>query len=265
MNDYMEVEHGFDCLNTAYKSAAGDLLKKALDSCFLDLASQVTDKFNGWLPTIREDTYLTCLSEHFDHENSHGRLSMWRAYGGHAGVAIVLNVNAAFHQEGRTGLAVRPVGYHSHEQVKAELEQVSEQIRNHAEDLRKIARDEAEAWVFDLFRYCVLCTKNPGFAEEREWRVIVTLMLEESPLLTQAVEVINGIPQIVQKLSLRNQPEKGVGGLEIPEILSGLIIGPCEFPQVMYKAFHQHLLEADIPNPEKLLHVSEIPLRLVRQ
>ena len=34
MNDYLEVEHGFDCLNAAYKAPPGKSFKTILNTCF---------------------------------------------------------------------------------------------------------------------------------------------------------------------------------------------------------------------------------------
>jgi hypothetical protein len=64
MNDYMEVEHGFECLNAAYKTEPGNSFNAALDGCFPGLAEDVKNYFNAWLPGIRSDTYVTCVSEH---------------------------------------------------------------------------------------------------------------------------------------------------------------------------------------------------------
>jgi len=50
MNDYMEVEHGFECLNTAYKAEPGNIFNRALDACFPGLAEDVKNYFNAWLP-----------------------------------------------------------------------------------------------------------------------------------------------------------------------------------------------------------------------
>jgi hypothetical protein len=54
MNDYLEVEHGFDCLNASYKAAPGNTFNAALNACFPGLADEVRDFFNGWLPSIHE-------------------------------------------------------------------------------------------------------------------------------------------------------------------------------------------------------------------
>ena len=79
MNDFSEVQYGFQCLNDAYKKGPGNNFNTALNTCFQGLADEVRELINGWLPIIFEDTYLTCLCEHLSDEDQHGRLSMWRA------------------------------------------------------------------------------------------------------------------------------------------------------------------------------------------
>lgn len=262
MNDYLEVEHGFDCLNAAYKSESGTLLREAIDSYFPGLTEEVVADFNAWLPGIRRDTYVTCLSEHLEEEDRNGRLSMWRAYGGTAGVAVVINTAALFMQNDTIGVFASPVAYWTQEQVEAELRRIADRIRVNAEYVSSLGRTTTRAVVFNMFYFAILCTKHPGFSEEREWRIIASPQMYESPLLTQAVEVVRAIPQTVQKLRFANHAEAGIVGLELADLLNRLIIGPCEFPDVVLKALRQLLAEAALPEPERLLYVSEIPLRL---
>ncbi|MBW8363353.1 MAG: hypothetical protein K0M39_02220 [Rhizobium sp.] len=111
MNDYMEVTHGSECLRKAYAGANGQKLKQTIDALFPGLSGELESRFNAWLPGLRYDTYLTCISEHCDSEDKHGRLSMWRAYGGSTGVALVLN-SAAFVTESNALKAyTSPVSY----------------------------------------------------------------------------------------------------------------------------------------------------------
>ena len=63
------------------------------------------------------------------------------------------------------------------------------------------------------------------------------------------------------KLDLQNHPDQGLVGLALPELLSRIIIGPCEFPQVILGAFRKLLAEAGVPEPEGKIVVSDIPLR----
>jgi hypothetical protein len=42
---------------------------------------------------------------------------------------------------------------------------------------------------------------------------------------------------------------------------STIIIGPTKYPQAMWAAFRDLLMEARVPEPEKKIVVSDIPLR----
>lgn len=172
MNDFLEVEHGIDCLKFAYHSESGKTFVKALDAIFPGLCEESVDYFEKWLPHIRQSTYITCFSEHLDEEDDHGRLSMWRAYGGKAGVALVINGGVMFMENDAVGLIVSPVAYWSQQQVETHLAKITEHVAAEQEFIGGLGRDYLTTIVFQMFRSATLCTKHPGFAEEREWRVI---------------------------------------------------------------------------------------------
>jgi len=74
MNDYSEVAHGFECLKKAWESDAGKHFRESLDRIFPDLTKTAAERFDAWLPSIRQDTYIACFSEHLPSENKNGRL-----------------------------------------------------------------------------------------------------------------------------------------------------------------------------------------------
>jgi hypothetical protein len=82
MNDFSEIDHGWECVVAAYRSEGGQRLQKLLDDVFPGMRTTVEGLINGWQSHFYLDTYLTCISEHLDREDKIGRLSMWRAYGG---------------------------------------------------------------------------------------------------------------------------------------------------------------------------------------
>ena len=261
MNDYREVEHGFDCLNSAIKSPEGKEFRAAIDECFPDLSQKAIDHFNGWLPHIRQDTYITCVSEHLAHEDNNGRLSMWRAYGGNTGVALVLRPDVMFKPED-VGVYASPVAYWTQEQVRQEMALIATRVREHAALVATAGPAFIQNVLFNMFRFAVMGTKHPGFAEEREWRLITCPALENSPLLHQTAEVVRGTPQLVQRIRLKDVPEHGIEGVTLMALLDRIIIGPCEYPDATYKAILQLLKEAGFEDPSKLTHVSDIPLRV---
>lgn len=261
MNDYSEVEHGFECLNAAYNSEAGNAFTSAINNHFPGLANEVVDHFNRWLPVIRNQTYIACLSEHPEDEDQNGRLSMWRAYGGRAGVAIVINAAPLFVQADGVGVYSSPVAYRTQSQVEEDLRVVTQRVLDGARYIEELGRDATRDILFNMFRFSVLCTKHPGFREEREWRVIASPIMNSSPLLTESVEVISGVPQRIQKLKFDNYPSLGVN-LDIPHLLNRVVIGPCEHPLAVLFALREALGKSGVQNPEEVVYVSELPLRI---
>jgi hypothetical protein len=80
MNDFMEVSYGAECLHAALDGEAGKCFDAVLDLCHAGLSQEVRGFFRAWMPGIRWDSYITCVSEHDPNEDQFGRLSMWRAY-----------------------------------------------------------------------------------------------------------------------------------------------------------------------------------------
>ena len=83
MSDYREVQHGFDIFNRYFLDAAKrKAFVDAFDACAPGAADDAFAAFNNWWQDLRLNTYIACVSEHQDSEDVHGRLSMWRAFGG---------------------------------------------------------------------------------------------------------------------------------------------------------------------------------------
>ena len=202
MNDFMEVDHGLQCLIAAYNSDIGKKLKEALDHRILDFSKNFEDLFDGWIPHLKSDTFLTCISEHLDSEDRFGRLSMWRAYGHGIGVGIVLNNSAILSPSDALKAHSSPVAYLSDEEFGREFEILASNIMENLDWLIKIGQN-VSAWMFEAFKYAALCTKHPGFKEELEWRIVYLPTLEKSDKLVKSTEVISGIPQPVYKYSIR--------------------------------------------------------------
>jgi len=186
---------------------------------------------------------------------------MWRAYGGRAGVALILKPDVLFAENDGIGVFASPVAYWTQEQVEAELRRVGDRVLANSDYVRSLGSVAVGNAVFAMFKFAVLCTKHPGFAEELEWRVIASPKMYDSPLLTPAVEVVKGTPQTVQKIELRDYPEIGLSALKPDLLIDRIIIGPCDFPLVVWKALNQLLGDCGIENPDSRVVVSQIPLR----
>lgn len=261
MNDFMEIEHGLQCLFYAYNAEAGEPIRKCLEAVFPGICEELHEPFNNWIPSFKGDTYLTCLSEHDDDEDEIGRLSMWRAYGGSTGTALVLN-NAPFLSPSNVLKAYSsPVAYLSPDEFRDELFIVASQIADNASYFQLLGREQFRDLLFHIFRFSVLCTKHPGFREEREWRIVHSPSIERSEKLKPDVKVIRGIPQSIMKIPLEDFPDEGFTGAAIPSLVNRIIIGPSMYPSAMREAFVILLQNAGVEDAEDKVWISRIPLR----
>ncbi len=261
MNDFTEVAHGLDCLISSYHSSAGDELKAALDGCFLGISSEWASLFDSWIPIIRRHTYILSVSEHPQTEDQHGRLSMWRAYGGNAGVAFIFNGGPMFRPSDALKAYSSPVAYLEPDGVAAEMRKIALGLRTHTLYVQQKGKDWLKNGMFEAFRFAAICTKHPAFLEEREWRVISTQVLHESERLKPTPEIIGGVTQLLLKLKLVDVPEEGLTGLDIPDFLDRVLIGPCEHPEVIAASLINLLESAGVEGASKKVHITGVPLR----
>ncbi|UCI32542.1 DUF2971 domain-containing protein [Mesorhizobium sp. B4-1-4] len=261
MNDFMEIEHGTRCLRAAWNSANGERFRAVVDGVFEGIAEELTGLLNGWVPLFGKETFISCLSEHGDDEDDLGRLSMWRAYGGPAGVAVVLNPEPFYSTSTVLGAVSSPVAYLDEGEFSAQFDRVTKGIETHSALLKGQGRQALINSLFAAFRFAVLCTKHPGFREEREWRIIFDPRFSTSHKLERSVELIRGVPQVVHSIPFKDYPEDGFVGAELPKLINRIIIGPTEFPDQLREATIALLQEASVPDAEKKVVCSTIPLR----
>jgi hypothetical protein len=265
MNDFAEVHHGFDRVNSAWKGESGAVLRGTLDSCFAGVAKEIQDLFNSLWPSIQSNTFLTCISEHHDTDDLHGRLSMWRGYGADCGVALVVNGNAMFKDTSMANVFGAPVLYADDATFAQHFLNLAKGVQAECDLLTGLGRDAAKQLIFTMLRFMVVCIKHPGFAEEREWRVIASPGIEPEPSVPSAIEAIDGVPQRVLKLKLQAVAPDPNSPMPIPALLNRVIIGPCDYPVVTLHAFMALLEQLGVPNARDKVFVSGTPLRTRRR
>ena len=264
MKDYSEIQHGVDCLIAAYRSDdPRNKFRSLLEKIFPRLPKKFEDLFDGWIPHFESDTYIACLSQHLTTEDQYGRLSMWRAYGGSQPVAIVINTDKLVSDTPTVikNAHICPVSYLSPEDFNEELFSVSDRIEKHIEFISEFEEDVVLGLVFELFRSYAVSLKHPGFAEEREWRIFYMPTFKTSELVKIEIESINGVPQEVCKIPLKEFPEEGLTGASIPRFIHKIIIGPSEYQSILIKSFTKLLETAGCTDAYKMVCASGIPLR----
>ncbi len=261
MNDYMEIEHGIECLQHSYDGENGDEFRQIIDNLFPNISDELLELFNGWLPHFRVGTFLTSLSEHDKTEDRHGRLSMWRSYGGVTGVGVVLNSSVFLTPSDALNAYASPVAYLSPEGFKVKFDEITANVKNETDWLKTCDKQTVLNHLFYMFQYAVLCTKHPGFAEEREWRIIYAPEFERSERIKEEIISINGIPQTICKLPLEDFPEEDFVGASIPKLVERIIIGPNDHAHEVKATFIHLLSDAGMDDASERVFISGIPLR----
>lgn len=264
MSDYREVQHGFEILNQFFSNKINtDRFIAALDTCAPNAAREAITLFTQWWNDIRFNTYISSISEHDDREDLHGRLSMWRAFGsGNAArVALVLRVPNFSAGSAELNLLFSPVAYLQEQEVHAVIEMVIQNINSNCEFLRSVDRQSIVGTVFNMLMAGVVCLKHEGFHEEREWRVIYGPKRFPSPLLESSTEIIGGVPQIIYKIPLDSFVSNTLDDIDFSRMFDRLIIGPSPYPWPMYEAFVAALSKIGVPEAEKRVFNSGIPIR----
>lgn len=261
MNDYMEVEYGLSQLLEVYnKSASGDKFRVVLNNIFPDIIGEIESLFNSWLFRLKTDTYITCISEHLTEEDKIGRLSMWRAYGKNAGIALVLNNKNFLSHSDVLKIYTSPVGYFEEGHLDAQFKTITESILREADYIKAQPRESIISQVFNMFMFAILCTKHPGFREEKEWRIVYCPSIMQSNFVKKEVRSVSGIPQQIYTIPLISVPEEKFHA-SIPDLIERIIVGPTEYSLEIYKAIVELLSIAGVSEPEKKVVGSNIPLR----
>lgn len=264
MNDYSEVQHGLKCWDYAWKSPSGERLRDLMQS----VGSGLVEEFENWSINDRHvvllETYLMSISEHGDaDEDRYGRLSMWRAYGAPASVAMVFDQHPFVTPSDALRAYTMPVFYGNEATFLGEFSSFVDGLCANV-SLFTALGDTYEFMLTalqDVFRFSVLSTKHPSFHEEREWRTIYCPLSADSQHIHKAIQCINGIPQTIYKIPFENHPTEGFTGATIPEILKKFIIGPMQSPYPTYQAFFTLLEQKNVSDIVDKISCSFVPLR----
>jgi hypothetical protein len=267
MSDFSEVEHGFSILSRLYAPSQGHGLKDliaAVDDCVPGAGTDALNFFNKNLIGFRSKTYIASLSEHDEErENLHGRLSMWRAFGGSSNprVALIISLPAFTGATAALSAIFSPVAYFTESEIAAQITQIMTSVESNKVLLQSVDRQLVVGSVFMMLLTGTTCLKHEGFLEEREWRVIHQPDWWASPLTLPSSQVINGVPQLVYELPIDKEVSEHVAGVDLSLILDRVIIGPTQFPIAIRDAVVEALESAKIPNAGGKVVTSGIPLR----
>jgi len=268
MSDYSEVMHGIDILSNCFNDDSNLFakFKELLDACSPGAVTEAIDMFKGHNYNIKYNTYIASISEHVDDEDQHGRLSMWRAYGGNSGrVALIFKIpwfTQGIH-DAKEALNIQfsPIEYLKADDYIAEFNQIIENIKKNRDFLSSVGHKKLVGGIFSMLFIGALCLKHYGFREEKEWRIIYSPNLWQSSLMRHEIKVLNGVPQKVYELPLDKTLSPVLADLDISRIFDQLIIGPTDYPIAMYDAFKEELDKIGIQEIANRIKISGIPIR----
>jgi hypothetical protein len=229
-----------------------------MNACFPGLAESEIDKFHSNIDVLEKRTYITCLSEYCPPDQRDGRLSMWRAYGGKAGVALIFDSEKLLSPT-VPNILTSPVAYLNDDLFGEELTKLINGIEANQQFVKEQPASRVANYFGDALKFAALATKHCGFLEEQEWRIIAAPPVEAHDALEECVESIRGIPQKIQKLKLREISINGSKSRGIADFLHAIVIGRCDFPDIVEDALVKLLNERDLKHPTMIK--SAIPLR----
>jgi len=265
MVDYREVQHGFDILQSFFVEPANmQEFTDALDATHPGVAQQAVTHFDQQWPTIRAHTYIASISEHYSSEDYHGRLSMWRAFGGNVPrVAIVFKLPWETTGGIALNLLFSPAAYLAKAEAHAVIREVIANIKGNVAFLGNQDRNTVVRYIFEMLLAAVTCLKHEGFLEEREWRAIYSPFLNPSALMQPSTQVVSGTPQVVYSIPLDKAVDAVLSELDFARIFDRLIIGPTPYGFPIQEALVAELKKAGVApaTAENSVFISGIPIR----
>lgn len=257
MNDNSEVAYGCKLLNDLLKSGFGEELLDVMQEYIgMDrtAAEETLVQFETEKLSWKLNTYATCFTEHLDGEDDDGRLSMWRGYGNENGVAMVFDVSKMDDVLDGSMVDLTPVEYLKIDKLIDEANELLSQIRSKKEELCKYKPEFLKEYIMNVLRFAIISIKHPGFAEEKEWRLV-----GHAENLKLDIEEINGMVQQVYKLKLRD--------FKLAEGLDRIILAPTtdvfarEMTRKAFVRLIEESLRIDHGRAEEMVTVSSIPYR----
>lgn len=263
MNDFSEIDYAVGLVRQYFNDEKRQKrFQETCNKCHPSSFEELGRLLDGHLPSIYNHTYITCLSLH-GVDDSIGRLSMWRGYGGSdVAAAVVVNKETVV-RDGPYGLQGYPVQYYRKEEFFAEIDGRVDIIEKNIDEIASAPFNNFRSTLFGVFQVLLATIKHPGFSEENEWRLLYTPNLYPSKDLekTKIQVTLNGMPQSVYKIPIDGEPFNEGRAATIDNLVGKIIIGPCNEAGVAVAAIQDALKNAHHRSAESIVHFCGIPYR----
>lgn len=272
MNDWSEIRHGRECWKAMWEGQAGETLRDTLDSVDPSIVAEFEKIADVVKEVILDTGFLGSVSEHDMATDSHGRLSMWRAYGATSGVALVLNKAGFTGSSVTTNLLSAPVQYVTPDEYATYMLSVADGIKRVLPLYRQIPQQQQHLMLLMVYIFSLVSLKHKGFSEEREWRILHLPMLSDYGLvnapspsqISKPILTLGGQPQRVAVLHFEGLAAGGLPALAPNLLIEGVTVGPAAFPVVTGDALEALMTDSGILNAKDRIGYSLIPVRTDR-
>jgi hypothetical protein len=89
----------------------------------------------------------------------------------------------------------------------------------------------------------------------------VGVWLNRIGTIGSSTEVIAGVPQIIHKIPLDGTVSPTLAELDLAAMFDRLILGPTQYPLVMFETFKVALESAGVTSAANKIFASQIPIR----
>ncbi|MBA8878332.1 hypothetical protein [Phyllobacterium myrsinacearum] len=263
MNDHQDVEIGIERVQHWIDHSDSAALADTLDRYASGVWGEGVTKFQDWLSGLRNETYVLSVAEHDPAENNTGRLSLWRAFEKEAvGVAVVVNTSPFVQLADVLKAYSSPVAYWTRQQFVGEFETVTASILNNEHFVSHTSRYVLREVIFLMLLFAATCSKHPGLRDEREWRVLTNPLLWPSTMITKQSSGAESGNRTIYKMPLKNRPMENIVGLEFPQLIERVIIGPAVNAEAIREEIVSKLAEKNVPQPAAKVILSKLPVRV---
>ena len=264
MNDSEELMFGMQLGASAFRGSQPLAVACKTPQRHGLLLSAFENVFNHFWNTHAFDTYVFCTSEH-KKDNSDGRLSMWRGYGGNgAGAAIILDTEK-LNVYNDSPLLIDRVTYATRDE---RIAWVQSRIAIVADTLEKLEVPDdqlhlpAIAFLERLKRFS-LFTKARGFDEETEWRAVYMRERDTQNKLDSMFGYATARGGILPRLKLKIAPLEGSFAKEfsLSDLVYRIILGPSQSGPLALMTVRRMLTQLGRPELAERVVASTIPYR----
>lgn len=262
-NDYSELQHAKACLLKSLElSENKDRIGEIWNSFSVsENEFSLENYINDNQAARYTETYVFCVSEQeiseTNPENKLGRLSMWRAYGGSKNVSILFNTDLMIKLS--SDHIFTPVLYCDPEDFNPYFDRFLAFLEDYREEIKRESKDTFIDIVKSAVEILLVSTKHPGFAEEREWRLVRSRAVGPGYLPNPTTELVGSSISRVHKTPLVQSEH--LSNDDFAQMLDRVIIGPTTHPYPSGMAFIELVGTLGPIRMDPAVFISEIPIR----